>query len=175
MVTKEEVIKCFEEIFSKHYGRPDYTLRVNKSSETVIEKFLDYLNGVNGDKNSLFEFTVFNFHRYEGKKTNNVISISWIYGGKAIKSYQDRTEGQLYYVSLYKNNKSITNPFLEKYELKLNGEFKERERRRWFNRVQGFLNCVEFSGELFDESCRTCIECDYKEKCKTIKTRKQNG
>lgn len=175
MVTKEEVIKCFEEIYSKHYVRPDYSLTLNKSSTTVIEKFLEYINKVNGDKNSLFEFTLFSFYRYEGTKTSRTIQVSWIYGKNSIEYYKNRNDGQMYFMNKYKNDKSITNPFIEKYSIYLNEEFKERERRRWFGSIQGFLNCVEFSGELFGEKCGTCISCEYYKKCLTIKTSKQNG
>lgn len=173
MVTTEEVIKCFEECYSKHYSQPDFSLSLNKSSSTIINKFLEYVNKNNCDNNMVYEFTVFNFQRYEGIKSSRKIQISWIYGKNAISSYQKRTEEQLYYTNQYKTRLSLNNPFKEKYTLKLNDYFKETERRRWYGTIQGFLNCIEFGSALYDEMCRTCIDCIYNKKCQINKERRK--
>lgn len=175
MVTTEEVIKCFEECYSKHYSRPEFSLVLNKSTTTIINKFLEYINKNNCDKNMVFDFTVFNFNRYDGIKSSRMIQVSWIYGKNAISAYQKRTEEQLYYSNQYKIRLSLNNPFIEKYVLKLNDDFKETERKKWYGEIRGFLNCIEFDSYLYDEKCLTCIKCEFYNKCKTIKQRKQNG
>lgn len=113
----------------------------------------------------MWNYSVYAFWCYEGLLTRRHIELNWIYSEKMYLRYNERTEEQIYYLQQYKESKTIKNPLRESYSLKLSEDYKNKQRKMYWNTSRGYLNCLDFGGVLYDETSPFCKNCKYKKHC----------
>ena len=147
----------FNEVYLLIYGQ-EYKFG-NKNIEKVLKSFSKNLDESYGE-GWLIDFIVFQFAYYDGMKTRfDRIYLNWIFGEKAFKRWQERTEQQIYFSNIFKAKigvKEVVVPISIK-------EYKDLERNRFNDMSRQFIHCDDLI--LFEEKNDTCIICDMCNNC----------
>jgi hypothetical protein len=88
------------------------------------------------------------------------IYVNWIFGKKALKRWNERTEEQIYYANRFKLILGIQ----KKLEKLSSVEYMNQERNRFNNNSRQLIHCNELS--LFDDKSAVCINCVFFISCK---------
>jgi hypothetical protein len=114
MITKEQIISKYEEIYSKISGNLDYSYYLNKNEEVTLTKFLSSLNNdlnLNSiDELFLHDYMCWQFSRLYERKTRleGKIPLNHIIGQKALLEWQNRGDSWTYWRDV----------FIEKFNIK---------------------------------------------------------
>lgn len=164
MVPVYKMIRVYEYLYRRKYAAPGFTLPRTERNLKMLSKFQKMIPVDSGDS-FIWNFSVYAFWCHEGKLARRKIELNWIYTEAMYERYRGRTAEQTYELQQYKESKSIRNPLKEKYVLSLSPEYKEYQRRLFYNTPRGYLNCLEFAGVLYDEGCAHCRNCRYRKHC----------
>lgn len=170
-ITYETCIKFYEYFYSKISGQQNYIYKLRKQERSCVESFLKQVDGW-GDE-SLFNYLLFAFSKYEGLDTNqgrNNIKIMWVFGTKTFNEYKNRdVERNSYYSNLMgKTYRIKKEDLIEQESVKLSfGLLNQKERRRFQDKDRQFLHCIE--NELYDEKSSDCIICSKRKECLKLK------
>lgn len=170
MIPVYKIITVYEYLYQRKYSQPDFTLPRTPRNLRLLGKFQRSLP-VDSGESFIWNYSVYAFWCYEGLLTRRRIELNWIYGDKMLARYRSRSEEQIYYLQQYKESKGIRNPLTEKYSLTLSDEYKDRQRKMYWNTPRGYLNCLEFGGRLFEKANVYCKNCKYKKQCDDQSTR----
>lgn len=164
MVPVYKIIRVFEYLYQRKYLQPEYRLPRTSRNLRMLVKFTRLIPVSSGDS-FIWNYSVYAFWCYEGLLTRRHIELNWIYSEKMYLRYNERTEEQIYYLQQYKESKTIKNPLRESYSLKLSEDYKNKQRKMYWNTSRGYLNCLDFGGVLYDETSPFCKNCKYKKHC----------
>jgi len=147
----------FNEIYFLIYGQ-EYKFG-NKSVEKTLKSFSKNLNESYGE-NWLMDFMIFQFTYYDGMKTRfDRIYLNWIFGDKAFKRWNNRTEQQIYFSNIFKSKLGIKE-CITPVSIK---DYKNLERSRFISMGRQFIHCDELF--LFKENNDICLICDMYNNC----------
>lgn len=164
MVPVYKIIRVFEYLYQRKHLQPEYRLPRTSRNLRMLAKFTRLIPVSSGDS-FIWNYSVYAFWCYEGLLTRRHIELNWIYSEKMYLRYNERTEEQIYYLQQYKESKTIKNPLRESYSLKLSEDYKNKQRKMYWNTSRGYLNCLDFGGVLYDEANPFCKNCKYKKHC----------
>ncbi len=166
----EKVVELYKTVYIKINNNPP---KFNKSHEKSVKKFFDFIgNGIGHYHNWWFEFICFQFEYYCEKDTKfgkGKILSNWVFGKQAYERWINKNdEYWLHWVYKFIEKYEIQEPKFNNYitneEIK---DYKNLERKRFFNSDRGFIHCSE--NNLFDINSNLCKICKYKNICEKVK------
>lgn len=128
----------------------------------MINNFLSTLQGNRGEE-WIFNFLLFQFSRYDGKKTRfgeNVVQLNWVLGAKALEAWTD-SDFKYYHASQLAKKYDIHIP--RKKIRQDSKQYYESQRRLFYETERGLLHCTELY--LYDQTSKFCKLCMYKSDC----------
>lgn len=164
MVPIYKIIQVYEYMYQRTYMQPDYSMVRTSRNLKLLYRFQKMIP-VDAGNDFIWNYTVHAFWCYDGKLLRRNIELNWIYCQRMMERYRNRTEDQIYRLQQYKESKTIKNPLKERYELKLSEEYRNKQRRKYWNTPLGYLNCLDFAGALYDRENPLCKNCRYKKYC----------
>lgn len=154
----ERLQDIFNEIYLLTYS-DEYTF-TNKKVLKSLELFVAKMPVGAGD-DWLYNFTVFQFAHYSSqKKRHERLYINWIYGDKALKRWNERTEQQSYYAGRFAAKIGLRRQ-LEKMDAT---EYMNTERSRFEEASRQLIHCHELT--LFNDRSAVCRNCSFYISCK---------
>lgn len=151
-------------MFAEVSGRKNFVFKPKDKQTLMINKFITEKERQIGD-NWLFDFFLFQFNRYHNQKTRfgtGIVHLNWVIGKKALESWKNRTEQELFYIDDFRQKYNLKNPLIPKIQHKLSEDHFNNIRKR-----KNIVDCLNFS--LYEEKNVICRFCENKLICK------QNG
>ena len=164
---QNKVIQLYEHFFQVSTNNQNFEFRPKERERKMIDTFVSKLTPSHGE-DWLFGYFCYQFSRYIDLKTRfgkGVVMLGWIIGDKALKKYRDASDEEKYWGDQFKTRFNIHNPLIEKQPIEYK-EYKDKERRRFYNSVRGLLHCKE--NDLYNDKNRHCIFCKNLKDCKPI-------
>ena len=172
MIGLDLAISLFEEAVSVISGNRDYQLVRSNSSNKMISGFLTYINSCDptSGSNYMKRYLYFQMSRYyKSDRFNGVMSVSWIFGKKAIdmwllKGRKMSIQDMLIYndgIRLFRSEVSISKIADSGYP-----DIQDAERSR-FSGDDRLIHCSDYT-TMADPSSVICKECESLDMCKTI-------
>lgn len=169
----EQLYNFFYSKFYKKQFRLD--LRLNKNG-LQIQNFIGLLarhyqiDSI--DVNFLINYLSWSFSRRFGQITKRNITLGWIIGPKAFKSWLEKKKEETYYVYQFVNGIGINvnelkmqlhNPI----QLKGLDAAEELEKKRFKNSDAQLFHCSQTT-TLYNHHSKTCLLCSYRITCKRL-------
>jgi len=161
-----DVIELYEYFCQNVSGNQFFEFQPRVNEIKMMKVFVDSLSPSHGE-DWLFNYFCFQFHRYTDKKTRfgqGVIYLNWVIGQKAILKFKEASSEELYYMEQFKSSFNLVNILLKPQSIENGKDYKDRERRRFYNTTRGLLHCKENS--LYSQKNKNCITCKNKTDCK---------
>ena len=165
---REKVIRLFEYLYQQTSGSPYFKFKSTERENKMIDNFVYLLPENYGDV-WLFDFMTFQFSRYYDQNTRfgrGKVMLGWVIGKKALAAFRTATEEQFYYVMKFKEICRVKNILLTPTKVEFSSNYKNDERKRFFNTDRGLLHCTEMN--LFEEKNKICVICKNRNFCLKI-------
>ena len=171
MISKEIVIELYEYFFIKVSGYRNFTFKPKNNDLKTIENFIttidkEYNLNTLG-YNFWFDYFTYAFQQRADQKTRfgkGDIKFNWVIGKKQLEYWKNRGDSYKYFNDLFCEKYGIKRKE-EQQDKKQLQEFREREKRRYFNTDEGLINCMEL-GLKFNVKSINCLKCNYRIHCK---------
>lgn len=160
---REDIIKMYEELFSKLTGNIFFSVRDTARNNDAINNFVERLDEI-GEEN-IWNFMCYGFFRYEGAKTaqgKNVVYLNWVIGDSAIEEWKSKSPERWFVCSQWKIKNDLSNPLTD-YTYKPSEEYLEELRRRYKKLPSGIMLCA--ISELYSPGSKECQTCKNKDIC----------
>lgn len=171
MVPIYKIIRVYEYLYSKRQALPTYTLTFDNIDLKLLSRFQKEFEDRDGSfvwDYSVFAFSIYSHFR---ETKDRKVNIRWIYGPKMWNRYRNKTKANIYFAQEYKEKLNLFSPLVSrKIEGGLSERYLNEQRKKYWNTIQGYLNCADFGTFLYDESNVYCKNCRYKERCKDVKS-----
>jgi len=157
----ELVIDKFSRVFSIIYKKkPNITSKDYKILEGFVNKHS------NKGERWFIDLIDFTFEYYSSLNTQQNVQVNWVFGEKAVQRWERRGENWGYWVKVFRDKNGISEPEIpvEKVSEESKRQFRERERKRFFNTDKGFVHCQDLTLRK-DLNC-VCKYCNFKNICK---------
>lgn len=189
-ICKEITKDVFQEFYRAVSLNQNYILRLNRTDESVLEKFIDYVDdsyGLNAiDSEFLINWIESGFNYWFDIPTRfgrGIVMFSWVFGKKAIERYEKikHKDNKLSRFNR-KIRKEVGVKILNKYRVErkeshsnslyskmvLEGSIVEEAlKKRHLNTDEAQVICV-LSTTLYNHKSRYCLQCRHSESCKEI-------
>ncbi len=168
--------RLYNFFYSKFYKKPfKLDLKLNKN-DLQIQNFISLLarhyqiDSI--DINFLIKYLSWSFSRRFGQLTRRDITLGWIIGPKAFRSWLEKKEEETYYVDQFVNNIGINVNELkmqlhEPVELDGLDPAEELEKKRFEDADAQLYHCTQFT-TLYNHRSKTCLLCENKSTCKRL-------
>jgi hypothetical protein len=114
----------------------------------------------------LFDFMCFGFHRFVDLKTRfgkGIVKLDWVIGKKPVERFNHASREQLHHSEMFRLEYGIKNVIRQHIKLGTADDYRNRERRRFYNTERGLLHCVE--NQLYEPSNKNCVTCKNRSEC----------
>jgi tRNA uridine 5-carbamoylmethylation protein Kti12 len=169
----DETVKYYEIIYGHSSGYREYEFNIKKNRkffENLLKRLYKKYGASLGDQ-LIWDYLTFQVMVYSDLKTKfgkGKFPVSVIVGEKAIKRWDNKSDGWLHECNLFRKKLGIIRPVKEINTLKSisHKKYKERERKRFYNTDRGLLHCFEL--KLFENFSKECINCKNRGDCKKL-------
>lgn len=166
--TKDKIIELLSYLYKKTNQNIDIK---DKKYNSLLEKCLDIfekeINFSCIGINFLREYFIYQFCYWIDKretKFKSAIMPSWLLNKSAFERWANKNKCWKYFNTMFEKEYRIT---FQRNFTKVNlEEIEEIERKRFYNRDEGLIHCVELSS--FNKCSVTCINCKFKSICEDI-------
>lgn len=175
-MNEQEHINYIKQLYELFYGRvsgyKSYEFRFTEQYKKMVDTFLKLIDneyGLNSiSYNFWFDYFSYAFQQRGEQKTRfgkGDVKFNWVIGKKQLEYWKQRdVEHYKYFSDLFCDKYDIKKQDVKQDKKQLQDYF-EREKRRFYNTLEGLLNCMEL-GLNFDVKSMNCVMCNNRNNCK---------
>ena len=177
---QKTLISYYEYFYSKVNNDPEFVYYTTKRDYLILTKFLTFMK-LEYQLSSLgdefwFDFVSFQFSKRVDNNENGIL-LNHIFCKISIERWKKREKNYQYH---------LKKDFLEPYNIVKGNliknedidcslkSLKEKEKKKLYNTVNGFLNCLEYT-DLYNKESDVCLSCLFKLECEKILKRRIDG
>ncbi len=173
----DEVKRIYELFYKKLSGTDHFILSLSQKETVLINNFLELIENKFNSKgigiHFIFDYFIFQFDYWITKETRfgKKIPLSWFIGKKAFDRWLKRPEYDLWHAkqtaAQYGIHISLIQKQREVLDIKKINESEEIEKKRFYNTLEGLVNCQETT-TLYNHRSSLCLMCCWKGDCKDL-------
>ena len=162
------IASIYSDVYRRTQGIVNFNLKLTDKNKKLLNVFLDVLDKYYGldsiGENWIFDFTIFQFNIYRNSDSEIPMQLSWIYGEKAFRRWEQKEESYAYWSDQFIAKFGIPRPQNE-YENK-SGEtfYSNMEKKRYYNTDLGFIHCNSLGLNTNSKNI-LCVMCKNQSMC----------